>query len=847
MALRCARHPLPFLLLILGLWLAGLACLIEVRPHFEWSSLFRPEDAAWQAYRRLREAFPRSPDAVVLAESGPQASRRSFLDRLARRLEREPQHFRDVFHRLDLAPVRERALLYLSGDQVGQVLVAIEALSNLGSGSVKPIEPAALRQALPVVEHLLGQLEASLEARGRNLYSSPLARFLPDVPGPLTARDLMEEGGVLYNSLDGGDSPVLLVRPADSAGVARLRQVLAEVSRDYPEVGVQLTGLPILERDLQPPLQRELLTLGAVGAGLVLLVLFLSLERLRQGAVLVAAGLASVGLTAGLGSLMGWSAHAAALLLTLPFLAVILLGFYLWIWREFNRARSRQPRVESALAHTVDRIEPLLAWAAVLVAGSLGPPLTLWGPPVAQAAGWLLLTGIALGWLTGWTVLPALLALGSRWAAERNVPPRGGGNHTLAGIAVLVALVALAGPPARGSSSDLMDRFATRSPELRAHLQLLPRMPLGADFMVEDLEEGRRLVGRLKQNPAVGKVDWIGNFLPQPAGSTQQDVARIARLARGLSLPPVPEISSGGKLVRWARALESTGTRLAGSVTLAEAGSVPARLVRIRKLVVGLGPGALEEGLLQFAGDARSDLATVLAWLQVQKSSPLTPEHLPPALVSRLRGQHGRYLVQVRPEVMPATAAELRQFVEGLGPGASGELVLAARLDESFGTLLSRARYWALGFAFLIAAVALGGARRGALAVLPAVVVFSLPGVPQPPLITLGACLGLLVMARGPTTMRWMLPWAGMLLAPTMAPLALGQFRLVSDLGASAAAGLLGVFLMVLLLCRESRRARPRKHRTLQQANADAGSSPWMPDPRPRPGIDSPASQKLSA
>src|SRR5262249_40336764 len=88
-----------------------------------------------QRWRAYQEEFGEDLDIVVVVQGSDRGRMRQAVDRLAEQFQAHPGQFDRVFHRVDLKPLQNRALLYLPTEQIRQIqghLQGMRLLLELG-------------------------------------------------------------------------------------------------------------------------------------------------------------------------------------------------------------------------------------------------------------------------------------------------------------------------------------------------------------------------------------------------------------------------------------------------------------------------------------------------------------------------------------------------------------------------------------------------------------------------------------------------------------------------------------------------------------------------------------------
>ncbi|MGH7201137.1 MAG: hypothetical protein ACREJB_11065, partial [Planctomycetaceae bacterium] len=231
------------------------------------ADLIDPEADFHQRWLRYVESFGDGSDLVVVVEADDPGMVRQALEDLGGRLKREPELFANVLYKVELGSAMAGGLQHVPPQQLeyglarlGQYrpvldgrwdLVRLESMfarlryqyqSRGGSRSDADIDPV-----LEHAELLASSLNRSLS--DPQDFQSPWPLVL-DMPGALPA-----EGGATYTLSDDGTMGFLKALPlqkqsdfgGESRSIERLRELIAEVEKTYPQAKIGVTGIPVLE------------------------------------------------------------------------------------------------------------------------------------------------------------------------------------------------------------------------------------------------------------------------------------------------------------------------------------------------------------------------------------------------------------------------------------------------------------------------------------------------------------------------------------------------------------------------------------------------------------------------
>jgi uncharacterized protein len=430
----------PRLVLAAALTLCGFsvylaATLLEYQPHRD--DLIDPGKECQKRWRQYLTEFGDDDDMVVVVRGADRQEMKSALDDVANRIAARPDLFDRLFYKVDLRPLRNRALLFLPAEDIASIrdrLLPMGPLLKLGSfgwegftlQSLVGVE-ATMRLGLLTGgksfgggdEQSLRQIAAILRAADATVadpaaYGNPWSGVLP---AGSAQEDLLAEPQYFFSG--DGRLAFLLARPKQEAGsftaarasVEGLRALLAEVRPAHPEVEVGLTGLPVLEND-EMVASRHDTELASWLALVAVVVLYLIVFRglyypaLTVGTLLIGIAWSLGWLTLTIGHLNILSATFAVML--------IAMGDYgvLWVTR-YEQARRSGMDVRSALIHTATHVAVGNLTAATALALAFFAAMLADFKAVAEL-GWVAGCGVLLCALACFTVLPAVLMLADR-------------------------------------------------------------------------------------------------------------------------------------------------------------------------------------------------------------------------------------------------------------------------------------------------------------------------------------------------------------------------------------------------------------------------------------------------
>lgn len=696
-------------------------------------------------FLQFRAEFPKPDDLVVVIESEDPEANRQFAERLAARLEAEPGLFHRVFYKGDLKLLGNKALHFLSSEQLRQLrdqlehyrpfLETVAQTTNLVSlfdqvntwfrtaRSAPEDRQQALLEALPALETILAQARDCLHRPG-----------LPPSPGVAALFNAGNEAlHAEYLAYDGGRLFLVTTYPPsvelEGAAITRLRQLVEETRWEVPGVNVGITGEPVLEWDEMRQSQRD--TARASLVAFVLCAAIFIIGYRETGRPLKAMACLLVGVAHTLGFATATVGHLNILTITfVPILVGLAIDFGIHLVtryeEELRSGHGRGFALERALAYTGQGI---LTGALTTAGGFYAMSLTDFKG--IQEMGWICGGGMLICLMTTLTFLPALLLVGRQnlWD-ETSVRPSARARIEelwlrrpgwVLGVAAAVTLVTAVQATRVRFDYNLLNLQSQSLPAVVFSKKLIDgagRSLLYGVVIAETLPQAEALQALLEQQSAVASVESLVPLLTSQPGSKSELIDRIRSLVADLSFPePDPEPVAIPELSR-------TLWGLGGYVGLAlerlgeDAQPLRARLERLRETITSLRRAMLDDSLGPQSERAAKlgayqraffvDLQDTLRALQQQDPTvPVRLEDIPSALRERFVGVSGKLLLQVFPRFDVWQRQPQEEFVRQLravDPDATGTPVQLYEYTTLLKQSYEQAAWYALGaIVFLVA------------------------------------------------------------------------------------------------------------------------------------------------
>lgn len=731
--LGCRRPWLALAAVVLSgaVCLAYTACRLTYQTHR--NDLIAKNKDYYQRWQQYVAEFGDDDDMVVVVQGEERAAVERTVEELAGAIAARPELFDRLFYKVDLRPLRDRALLFLPVEQIRLIHTNIQNMALLLEppvlGAVDPLfgwKSMSLQQLLKEgerraatckpgepnleAEAFLRQLDAICRGAADFLadpksYRNPWRSVVPSSPG----QSEMLEKPQYFQSGD-GKLAFLLVRPVKASGdsftyaqqsIDALRALVADTAPRFPGVRLGVTGLPVLENDEMIASQNDsnrASWLALLGVALLYLVVY---RGWRYPLTTVAA------LLVGTVWALGWTTLTVGHLNILSSaFAVMLIGMgdygVLWV-THFGQERRAGYSLEEAMRRTARHAGPSILTAAVTTAFAFYAAMLADLRAVAEL-GWIAGSGVLLCAVSCFTVMPPLLALLERrrspGAADVEAPAvlslREHQEATRTWLPGLMQrprwVLAACGLATLGLAyaalhvqydSNLLNMQAQGLDSVRWERTLIEHTT-GSSWNAVDWtatpEEALALKARYERLPGVSRVVTTAELVPLDQAhklELMRDLqVRLRRLPpRGEvlahALPPVDELQRDCRVIAEALTrLERIG-RLTGGATLA---------IGARRLGAALAAAEAEPAsyaLKQYEEMMTRDLADDLHRLRdVATPRPIRITDLPASLRERYIGANGKWLVRIFSKECLWDYGPLEQFVaqvRTVNPDATGK------------------------------------------------------------------------------------------------------------------------------------------------------------------------------
>lgn len=719
------RHPLQTILIVAGLTAASVAYTVD-RLQFKTDrqDLIDSRAKYHRCWLDYVEQFGDTDDLLVVVEGSQREEVQRALDDIGQQMERQPEHFQNVFYRFDPAVLQHKGLQYLNPEQLAGIASQLEQfgpvlhghwhafnLNRLFSGLKFQLDQVVRGQQPISQQHaLLEQLDRVADSLHLFLverrYESAWAMVTDDL------HNVQAPNAIHYNLNDSGTMGFVVAQPkverASFSGATEavdgLRAILADVGPRHPHVTLGLTGVPVLESDEMRSSQQSMLWASLISFGGVAWLLFWGFRGVRHpllGLLMLAVSMAwAFGFTTlVIGHLNILSVSFVTILVGLGIdYAILYLSRYVELRREgadlvpalISTARMIGPGIVTAATTTS------LAFFSAMLTDFLG---------VAEL-GIIAGGGIVLCMLAAFTLLPASIAWCDRDVPIERMPrPFAGGflrelpsryPTTVVSLSFLIlAVVALPCFQVR-YDDNLLNLQADGVPSV----EVLRRMMRDSDNRVlygvsltENPDTARTLKAKFEKLPLVQRVETLAAYLPvHPPEETRLIVdgirTQLSQLPATMPESQTVDPASVGEqmeslLEPLAKLRNQTGRRLHDKVDrlLDQLDALP----MLQQITL----------LTTYQSRMKVDLFLQLrGLLSVANPEPVTSADFPPAFASRFISPAGKWLLQIYPKEQLWERSPLTRFVEqvrSVDPNVTGtplqNFEASRQIRESYETI----------------------------------------------------------------------------------------------------------------------------------------------------------------
>ena len=777
------RWPLAFVLA--GVALAIAASVYTAR-HLEFrtsrNDLIGRDSEYWRLYSAYAHEFRAEEDYIVLVESGDPQRNRKVIDSLVATLlsptnnpapgdSPAAQLFTpdDLYYRVDYDALKRWFLYYLSIDDLKQIRDSIKDFKQLVAilqhrpkldtffdsmnrmlwqmEGAPESERQQMEAFLPTVTAIVAQMGTFNSGAEENALLSPWANafFSTEMLGE--AEQQMRWQG--YQTFRNGQMFLLLIHPRVDGGnaaalheatIPKLRRILTEARKRFPDAKINLTGEPVLDFDEMRQSQNDATKATALTFILICLLFAVSFREVLRP--LLAVGCMVIVLATSMGYVTLTVGHLN--MITVTFAVMILgLGIDLGIQfiaryeEELNRGAQRRDAIHTAIECT----GPSIATAGITNAAAFFA-MGLSGFRGVIELGVIAGGGMLIASIATLTVLPSLLLLVHRQRESRHIPARSAATWfeqlllrrpylvlTICGILTVAALLA---SWAVRFDYNVLNLQSQKLPSVQTELRLLDadvESTLFASIVCDNLEEARRLQNQLSKLPSVATVHSIAELIPEHQKQKAEIIREIQHELGPVHFDvPTYDPADAELVIRSLQSLRLHASKLGreGKISPSVLTPLTNALSQTRTQLQDMDSSQLQTRLAKYEQRFYADLEAQLQLMENQVvDRPMGLQDIPQEVRRMLVGKTGKLLVRVFPKENIWERNALVDFVhqvQAVAPNVTGTPLGIYEFVEILKTGYCKAALWALLAIAILIFVDFRGGYATLLTILPLLV-----------------------------------------------------------------------------------------------------------------------------
>lgn len=741
------RHAwLVLVLAVLGTWGALQYTAGHIAIDTDTANMLDPELPHRQAHRRFRAAFPaQTGDVVVFTESSSAGAAEDAADALGKILASRP----------DIAAGFERpgageffathGLLYLDTDALWSLDERLQAAEPfLGTLAHDPSLRGIFTTLGKGLDSELDEAQQDMLKRMFDRVSAATERLQAGDARPMRWRDELfaeDDGAAVHRAF-------VLIDPAlakrdfqpELPGIDALREVLATLAKDHPDVRFRLTGSAVMDAEELETVADDAKLTTALSFALVALVLAVGLRSptLVTGVLItLACGLVWTAAFA--------TAAVGALNIISVCFAVLFIGmgvdFGIQFTMRYLEQTDRGMARAEALVAAAEGAGGALALAAVGAAicfFAFVPTSYLGLAQLGVISGW----SMVIAWLANLTVLPALLRFLPVPAARPR--PTGESRQTLPWVqrhhrlvlwisgALVIASLALL-PYMRFDLNPL--NLKDGSTDGVAAFRDLASDPMSSPYPIQvlaaSLTEATALAEQLEALPEVDQAITLDSFVPADQAEKLEIIdgmnMALAEALASTSLTEdastrIPAADEAEALATFRTQLAEARTRVSPETAFGKSLQRLDDALRAASEAPGSGDTMIPALRRQLVGDLGSTLRKLA---QLLEAGEVELQSLPADLQGRWVAADGQARVQVMPSADLNQPGAMQAFVRAVQAVAPAATDAPVELHEGARAVIEAcisASLWALLLTIILHHVVLHGLRDALLVAAPLVV-----------------------------------------------------------------------------------------------------------------------------
>ncbi|GJL77103.1 MAG: transporter [Nitrospinaceae bacterium] len=662
-----------------------------------------------ERHEKFRDEFQDFDGMIVVVEGEEPEQKKNFVEALADKIKSHPAVFSDVFYKVDTAYFKDKALLFLSQqdlvDLVGKIEEHKQFLddvnaspglnqllrsinSEISSGMVDTLmsgfigtddEQKDETAGLSLLTALLKQMVAHLKEGA--FYRSPWSSFFAG------EQDSLKEEGYLVSGEN--DLMFILVTPREDETVFTgyresiefARKLVNETLENHPQIRVGITGEDVIASDEMITTQvdvKKATLMALIGVSLLFIVAFRGIVKpLMAVFCLVVA--------------IGWSMGFTTLtvghlnILSVVFTTILIglgIDFGIHILERYKEERQAGRDIPSSLQITVEGTGRGNFAGAITTAMAFGA-MTLTDFIGISELGWIAAWGILFCMIAMILLLPALLAVEEKWRkTEYDRPTHPVENkqwmknlydHYYIIIFISFFLVGLSALSLRDLAFDynLLKLQAKNTEAVEYEIKILEsakRSAWSAAMIADTIEEAQKKLTAVKALPTVGEAESILSLIPK---NQQEKIDFIQNASPVFADLQVDEAEPAFFL----KSLVRTMKKIQFKIRSKEEDGKPADAVQEAGLWVKnfmdqlstVEPKTAQKRLKHFSEKLFADYRTKIADLRNSANpSPVKIKELPQEMQERFISNKGRFLISIFPNVDIWDLEQREQFLSQL-------------------------------------------------------------------------------------------------------------------------------------------------------------------------------------
>jgi uncharacterized protein len=359
-------HPRYF---VLPQILLFLLCVGYAVTHLQFTTNRADLISSKVKYQQDFLAFKREfrfPDSLVaIVESHSQEKNRRFVERLAMKLEREPELFADTYYKGDLKLMGEKGLLFLPepaleelGEAMREDWLFIETFSQATN----------LQSLFELVNRQFREVERSESADAESYARifGGLHRILDEASASMLGRASSPAPGMTalfgkkaYITFAGGQIYAVMTHAAREEvvgeAVARLEELVRETQVEIPGVNAGATGEPVLNHDEMNQARRDISGAAVISVVLVAVIFICGYHEVGRPVMATLCLLVGIGYTLGIAAVLVGRLNLLSITLV-PILIGLAIDFGVHLITRFEeelrKGRSQRRALRQALVFT---------------------------------------------------------------------------------------------------------------------------------------------------------------------------------------------------------------------------------------------------------------------------------------------------------------------------------------------------------------------------------------------------------------------------------------------------------------------------------------------------------------